>query len=187
MGVTFFKRYRMEFDLREGHIALREPPPGFQLLRWSPRLLEAHAEAKFRSFRNELDANVFPCLGDADGCQRLMNEITRRQGFVSEATWLLRYTDPGTTRPENCGTVQGIRENEHLGSIQNVGIVSGRRGNGLGSLIVSHALDGFRRVGLKVVTLEVTAQNTGAIRLYQRLGFRIQKTVFKSVEVPDVL
>jgi len=31
--------------------------------------------------------------------------------------------------------------------------------------------------------LEVTAENVGAIRLYQRLGFRNVRTVYKAVEV----
>ena len=35
-------------------------PAGFKFHAWSHRLLNAHAEAKYRSFRNELDANVFP-------------------------------------------------------------------------------------------------------------------------------
>ena len=45
------------------------------------------------------------------------------------------------------------------------------------------ALDGFRASGLKRATLEVTAQNSGAIRLYERLGFATVRTVYKAVEL----
>jgi ribosomal protein S18 acetylase RimI-like enzyme len=42
---------------------------------------------------------------------------------------------------------------------------------------------GFRDAGIRRVYLEVTAQNTGAVRLYQRLGFRLIKTVYKAADV----
>ena len=186
MAVVFFKRYRMQFDLRNASFDDIVVPAQFEFHPWSEFLLPAHAEAKYRSFRNEIDANVFPCLGNSDGCLRLMREISCRQGFVPQSTWLATYKNPNTGRKENCATVQGIRESIDVGSIQNIGVVGGHRGQGIGSLIVRHSLRGFQSVGIKIVTLEVTANNTGAIRLYDRLGFRILRTVFKSVEVADV-
>ncbi len=186
MPVVFFKRFRMQFDLRDAQFERIVVPEGFALLPWRRSLLPAHAEAKFRSFRNELDSNVFPCLGEADGCLRLMKEISCRQGFVPEATWLATYQDPVTGRMENCGTVQGIREKLDVGSIQNIGIVEKHRGKGIGSAIVRQSLKGFQSVGIKIVTLEVTEKNTGALRLYERLGFEVVRTVFKSVEVSEV-
>jgi len=186
MPVVFFKRYRMQFDLRDAHFDEIIPPDGFEIHAWDEKLLAAHAEAKFRSFRNELDANVFPCLGNSDGCLRLMREISCRQGFIPEATWLATYKNPETGEIENCGTVQGIRESVDVGSIQNIGIVAAHRGKGIGSAIVMSSLKGYQSVGIKIVTLEVTAKNIGAMRLYERLGFKVLRTVFKSIEVAEV-
>ncbi|MEY4178896.1 MAG: Mycothiol acetyltransferase [Planctomycetota bacterium] len=182
MTVTYFKRYRMEFELAR---LFREPdlPLHYRLLRWDESLLMAHADAKYRSFRSELDANVFPCLGDREGCRRLMGEIARRNGFVRSATWLIQWCGKGDEEREYCGTIQGIVDFEGIGSIQNLGITPGHRGRGLGSCLLYHALAGFREHGLRRATLEVTAQNSGAIRLYQRLGFRRTKTVYKAAEV----
>lgn len=177
----------MQFDLRDAQFDDVELPAGFALHKWDKRLLPAHAEAKFQSFRNELDSNVFPCLGEPDGCLRLMKEISARQGFVPQATWLVTYADPATGRQENCGTVQGIREKVDVGSIQNIGIVEGHRGKGIGSAMVTQSLRGFQSVGIKIVTLEVTEKNTGALRLYERLGFQVLRTVFKSVELAEVV
>ena len=182
-AVTYFKRLRMEIDLREG---FAEPPPipeGYSFLPWNSKLLSAHAEAKFRSFRNELDANVFPALGNVDGCYRLMKEISRRGPFLPEATWLVQHTNNETGRIENCGTVQGIRVKVDVGSILNIGIVDRHRGKRLGGSIVQHSLKGFHLAGIRFVSLEVTSYNTAAIRLYQRLGFRVSRTVYKSAEV----
>src|SRR5204863_38089 len=131
--------------------------------------------AKFFSFRTEIDANVFPCLGDYDGCLRLMNEIVRKDGFLPCATWLIAADDDlngqGDEGFSYVGTIQGIRDRSGLGAVQNLGIVPEHRGRGLGSLLMLKALEGFQRAGLRRVFLEVTAQNEGAIRLYQRLGF----------------
>ena len=186
MAVVFFKRYRMQFDLRSATFPELPLPDGFAVHPWEQRLLGSHAEAKFRSFRNELDANVFPCLGHSDGCLRLMREISSRQGFIPEATWLATYQNPQTRRTENCGTVQGIRESVDVGSIQNIGIVEGQRGKGVGSVIVVNSLKGFQEAGIKIVTLEVTAKNVGALRLYERIGFKVLPIVYKSVGVSDV-
>jgi ribosomal protein S18 acetylase RimI-like enzyme len=186
MPVVFFKRYRMQFDLRYAQFDESVLPAEYDLIPWRSELLNAHAEAKFRSFRNELDANVFPCLGAADGCLRLMKEISNRQGFVPQATWLATHRNPKSGRLEYCGTVQGLREKLDVGAIQNVGVARDHRGMGLGSAIVRKSLKGFQASGIKIVTLEVTEKNTGALRLYQRLGFEVVSTVFKSVEVKPV-
>jgi ribosomal protein S18 acetylase RimI-like enzyme len=47
---------------------------------------------------------------------------------------------------------------------------------------VLQAMAGFGRAGVRKVSLEVTAENTLAMKLYRRLGFRRAKTVYKVVE-----
>ena len=177
----YFKRYRMEITLAGHDLAPRRTPEGYQFEPWNPALLHAFAEAKYQSFRSELDANVFPCLGELDGCRRLMQEIARKPGFLPQTTWLLTY---GCTsrRPVCCGTVQGVRDGNGLGAIQNLGIAPEHRNGGLGTALLFYALRGFRQAGIRRVYLEVTAQNDGAIRLYRRLGFVTVKTVYKAVE-----
>jgi hypothetical protein len=64
-----------------------------------------------------------------------------------------------------------------------LGIVAGHRDRGLGTSLLYRALRGFNQPGIDRVFLEVTAENDGAIRLYQRHGFVVVKTVFKAAEV----
>jgi hypothetical protein len=157
-------------------------PPNYQLLSWREGLLEAHAEAKYRSFCLEIDANVFPCLGDREGCRRLMREISNRGNFLSGATWLLVHQGPADTLPEYCGTIQGILDRS-MGAVQNLGVTPNHRGLGLGTLLLHRALTAFQEHGNRRAYLEVTAQNIGAVRLYQRLGFLKVKTVYKAADV----
>lgn len=183
MGLTYFKRYRLELSLAGTLFRCPDLPPYYSLRGWDRSLLEAHADAKYQSFFSEIDAHVFPCLGEREGCRRLMDEITRRDTFVPEATWLLSYQPPGQSLPEYCGTIQGIHDRRGYGAVQNLGVTPMHRCQGLGTLLLHRALCGFRAAGLRRAYLEVTAKNAGAVRLYLHLGFRKVKTVYKAVEV----
>ncbi len=181
MGVSYFKRFRMELDVRGKRFVPLFVPSGYRLLPWEPELLPEHALAKFYSFRHEIDADIFSCLAELEGCQRLMQEISLKDGFLPEATWLAAYSHNGEV--EYCGTIQGIRVTNKYGAIQNVGITPAHRGRGVGTALIAAALAGFQQVGLTHAYLEVTVQNDSAVRLYKRLGFRRTKTLFKAVEL----
>ena len=183
MDQTYVKRFRMEKDLTRRVFPSRPAPSGYRLVGWDEGLVGVHARTKYLSFRSEIDADVFPCLGDLTGCRRLMDEIRHKEGFLPEATWLIEHLGASYFGGEYCGTVQGIRAEGGFGSIQNLGVVPHHRGHGLGGLLMDWALAGFQQVGLSRAYLEVTAQNLGAIRLYESMGFRKTRTLFKAVEV----
>lgn len=183
MVLTYFKRFRMEIDLTKGLLVDPVLPEGYRFVPWDANLLGVHSETKYQSFRTEIDANVFPCLGEADGCLRLMREIVRKEGFLPGATWLIAHVSGPLQQVEYCGTIQGIRDRSGYGAVQNLGITPEHRNRGLGSQLLLKALQGFYRAALPRGFLEVTAQNEGAIRLYRRMGFRKARTVYKAVEV----
>ena len=183
MPVVYFKRYRMQIDLAIVDWNRIPSPTEFQFLPWSDKHLSFHSLAKWDSFRFEIDANVFPCLGDRDGCRQLMRDISQRSNFVPEATWLALAK--GTDNTEiPAGTIQGLRVNALEGAIQNVGVTPAFRGKGIGRSLLFLALQGFRDIGCKQVNLEVTIHNDGAIRLYESIGFQAVETVFKVGHVP---
>jgi len=183
MALTYFKRFRMELDLTACDLARLPLPDAYRMVPWDQDLISCHAEAKYLSFRSEIDANVFPCLGNLPGCLRLMDEIRQREGFLPEATWLLEHIGTGQRGREFCGTVQGVSADHGYGSIQNLGVTPWHRGQGLGTILMDWALSGFQRVGLRRAYLEVTAQNRAAVRLYERMGFTRARTLYKAVEV----
>jgi ribosomal protein S18 acetylase RimI-like enzyme len=56
-----------------------------------------------------------------------------------------------------------------------INVLSDYRGQGLGSALIRHALEWAKEQGfIRRVQLEVIARNTGAIRLYERLGFETE-------------
>jgi GNAT superfamily N-acetyltransferase len=163
-------QYRVGSDWRPPEL-----PAPYEWISWRDDLIDLFAEVNYLCFRCELDSEVFPCLGDREGCRRLLREIRRKPGFLPGATWLV-------AAPEGCvGTIQGIVEPGRIGSIQNVGVMPGYRGRGLGGLLVRQAIDGFARAGIPNVQLEVTAENHPAVRLYRNLGFDRIKTSYRAV------
>lgn len=181
MSVHYFKRYRMEVDLRRPW----SPPPlpvGFRYGPWGKGRVEDHVEVMLSSFSGEIDADVFHCLGDPVGCSELMHDIARRPGFMPESTWLVEHHGSDGSH-EICAAIQGVRVTPRYGGIQNVGVAPWRRGLGLGKALVQAALFGFQAVGLQRAFLEVTAENAPALRLYESLGFRRTKTLYKAVEL----
>ena len=172
------------------------PPNGIRMMPWASGLIRDHGKVKYESFRNEMDAAVFACLGQRDGCIRLMKDLAGRADFVPEATWLALgpYGPGGKLLP--IGTIQGLRadvgkesdQNDLTegpqGSIQNVGIIPGCRGMGLGRVLLAYAMAGFQEIGCKSVFLEVTSHNTAAIRLYSSMQFSVAQTVYKVADVP---
>jgi ribosomal protein S18 acetylase RimI-like enzyme len=187
MATQYVRRFRMEFDLLAQRVPAPSLPLGYHWVAWHPRLQERHAAVKHESFQFEIDSQVFPCLGTLDGCRSLMNEIARQHSFLPAATWLITYRDldiPPAGQPViDCGTIQGMIPAISVGAVQNVGIAPAHRGLGLGRALVLKALHGFRRAGLDRVFLEVTADNTPAVELYQSIGFRLKRTMFKAVEL----
>lgn len=183
MATVYFKRFRMATELQSAGRSESRLPSGFSVLPWSTGLIRDHARAKFESFRDEVDASVFPCLGRKESCLQLMRDLSARADFVPAATWLAVFQGPNDRKAVPVGTIQGLRTDASHGAIQNIGIVPAFRSLGLGTILIRRALEGFASVGCRTATLEVTVQNFGAIRLYQRLGFQRTETVFKVGEL----
>jgi ribosomal protein S18 acetylase RimI-like enzyme len=145
---------------------------GFSWWAWKPSLISIHALVKQEAFADQPDSVLFPNLRSYEGCHDLMCAIAERKDFCPAATWLLVRKDAVI------GTIQGL-VNRKLGAIQNVGIIPAFRGLGMGEWLVRRCIAGFYASGARVLSLEVTASNEPALKLYRRLGFRSVATTYK--------
>ena len=145
MAITYYKRFRMEIDL-DGSIPPPCLPAPYRWVSWDESLLDHHAEVKFQSFRDEIDSQVFPCLGERHRLPPLMREIRRKPGFLAVSTWLIAGPDG------YCGTVQGVMDRGPIGAIQNLGVVPvvprSRSGQGAGPAGVGGVLSGRFAAGV---------------------------------------
>jgi len=181
LSTHYYKRFRMEYDLTRGSIAAPVLPEGYEWCEWQPGDEDRHAFVKFHSFRDGIDSEVFESLSDFHGCLRLMREIAKQPGFLPSATWLITASTDDGKSPLDCGTIQGVLASDHLGGIQNVGVLPTHRGVGLGKALVLRSLAGFQACGTKRVYLEVTAPNLAAVELYRHVGFRNIRTMYRAV------
>jgi ribosomal protein S18 acetylase RimI-like enzyme len=173
-ATCYLTRHRMEI----GTAALPpmpELPDGFLWVPWDRRLIDLFAEVHYLSFRQTLDAQLFPSFNDRAGCWHLINEIRQRSSFVPSATWLI-------AGPRGCcACIESVSNSVEEGNIQNVAVLPSFRRRGLGAALVVQALHAFASLGTRRVVLEVTAENNAAYLLYQRLGFRKIETSYKEI------
>jgi ribosomal protein S18 acetylase RimI-like enzyme len=155
---------------------LPEPawPVGFRALPWEDRLARAHAEVLAAAFTGSPDVLLFPSLGSIEGALGLLRDLSLRPNFLPRSTWIVE----GPEGP--CGSVQGVEERARLGAIQNLGVAPRWREVGLGKALLLQALRGMWEAGLERASLEVSASNGQALRLYQGLGFKRSRVLYKA-------
>lgn len=69
--------------------------------------------------------------------------------------------------------------------ISNVCVNAEYRGKQIGKQMLMHVIDVYRKKYFKEIILDVLAHNTGAIKLYQNLGFEQISEIFEGFNGPD--
>ena len=102
-----------------------------------------------------------------DGWLRWM---TRHDDF-DPALWFLAERDG-----ELVACALHWREHQRRGWVKDVAVRESERGRGLGRALLEHGFRAYAARGVKQVGLKVDSTNpTGALRLYERLGFRVDR------------
>jgi mycothiol synthase len=148
-------------------------PPGYRLRTFDPgRDLETVWEVDNLAFRDHWGFSGFP-----------LNEFRHwiETAHFRPELWLL-------AEEKATGKVVGIGLNEidpgwiaktgrQEGHVQALGVLREHRKRGLGSGLLARGLDVLRGSGMEWAMLGADAANqTGAVRLYERLGFGVRKT-----------
>ena len=180
MAIQFVKRHQMAFDFSKTPLATPDLPEGFRFVPWEKSLLEPHADIKHRGFRDDPDGAIFPTFREYERCLRLMEAISSNRSFQPKATLLIARGGPDELF-EYVANIQGMQPAGELGAIQNVAVLPEYRNRGLGRALLLGSLRGFRLAGARRVTLEVTADNQFAVRLYEHVGFKTFKTYFREI------
>ena len=74
-----------------------------------------------------------------------------------------------------------------VGHILGIYVKRDYRRKGVGKRLVKKALEDFKRLGCHKARLEVFAHNTGAVSLYEHLGFNQEGFLHKDEEKKDVI
>lgn len=109
--------------------------------------------------------------------------LTGHPNFRADLTFLAIAEDDPDGNPVAglAITMVSEAENEHFGIregwIQDLAVRRSYRQQGLGTALLCHMLQAFKAAGLETAGLGVDTENlTGALRIYQRLGFEVLRS-----------
>ena len=171
-GFASRARHYMRRELTE---PVPEPgplPQGIALRALKREDLTAAAEIIYQSHQGSVDAALNMTYATPATCRAFVETLVVRSGcgqFDAEAS---RFAC-GPRGP--LGVLIASRLSRTNGHVCQVSVTPGAQEHGLGATLVTRALAAFRAEGLASATLSVTASNERAHRLYERLGFRVQR------------
>jgi ribosomal protein S18 acetylase RimI-like enzyme len=138
---------------------------------WSPRRLGEAAEVITEAYRGHVDGDVNDQYLSLPGARRFLNNLMQYPGcgaFFQPASHVA--IDVWTGRA--CGLSLASILSEGVGHITQICVVPALKGKGLGYELLRRSLLALAEAGCRRASLTVTASNTNAVELYQRVGFR---------------
>lgn len=173
-GFTGRPRHYMRREL-EGALPAADPPlpPGVCLRPLRREELQAAAEIVYRSHFGSVDAALNQTYATPASCRAFVETLVLRSGcgrFEPEASRLAQ----GPKGP--LGVLIASRLAPANGHVCQVSVTPEAQARGVGRALMAASLHAFRALGLASATLSVTVANDRAHRLYELLGFRVQRT-----------
>jgi ribosomal protein S18 acetylase RimI-like enzyme len=144
---------------------------GARIELWSEGVQDDAARLIARAYQGHIDSEINDQYRSPNGARRFLNNIIQYPGcgsfFQSASAALI---DP------RAGDLGGVclcsLVGPHAGHITQVCVDPSLRGSGVGYELLRQSLLALVRHGCRSVSLTVTAANTGAVALYERMGFR---------------
>jgi ribosomal protein S18 acetylase RimI-like enzyme len=139
---------------------------------WSSNRDEDAAQVIAQAYAQHIDSDVNDQYRSAAGARRFIHNIVQYPGcgtFYPPASFLA--IDAWTGRA--CGVSLCSIVSPRTGHVTQICVVPGLKGKGLGYELLRRSLLALGEAGCRQASLTVTAANQNAVRLYERVGFRI--------------
>jgi len=149
----------------------RALPDGYTIVPFNESLLPAFSAVTRLSYIKSPELDHYPELGTRKGCNNLVKELTRMQGFRAESSWMVRWNNEPvaiviTRRLPGCV----------FGEIQLVAVVPRHRRRGLARYLVTRALWSLKDLQVPHASLHVNRGNRNTIRFFRSLGFQVSSS-----------
>ncbi len=175
-GFSIHERLFLEHGLGRGlHPApageRRPLPEGLVLRPWHESDFNAAGRLIAESYQGHLDSRINDQYRTVSGSLRFLHNVVRFPGcgyFDPVASSVLVRASTG----ELAGILLCSRVCEDVGHVTQLCVAPEQRGSGLGEQMLHRCIDNLGGRNFAALTLTVTAQNEGALRLYRRLGFQ---------------
>ena len=137
---------------------------------WTERKQDDAGALIANAYQGHIDSEINDQYRSPAGARRFLLNIIQYPGcgsFFQPASFVA--LDPGTGKL--CGISLSSLVNADVGHVTQVCVSRNIRGTGLGYELVRRSLESLARHGCRKASLTVTAANTDAILLYERMGF----------------
>jgi ribosomal protein S18 acetylase RimI-like enzyme len=139
--------------------------------RWTERRQDDAAALIASSYQGHIDSQINDQYRSPTGARRFLQNIIQYPGcgsFFQPASFVAVDTSSGKL----CGMCLSSLVQSDVGHITQVCVTHAVRGTGVGYALIRGALEALAIHGCRKASLTVTAANTEAIGLYDRMGFR---------------
>lgn len=155
--------------------AARHLPADFVMVPWERKHDREAAQLLYLTYRNHVDAAINDQYGSAAGSERLIDNIIRHRGCGEH---LPKASQVAIHQPSRklAGILAITSVRAGTAHIPQIAVAREFQGSGLGSAMMELSFQDLAKRGFREVSLTVTESNTGAVRLYERLGFESFRT-----------
>jgi ribosomal protein S18 acetylase RimI-like enzyme len=137
---------------------------------WSERKQDEAASMIAAAYQGHIDSEINDQYRSPAGARRFLLNIIQYPGcgsFFQPASFIA--VDPETSKL--CGICLSSLVQADVGHITQICVSKAARGTGVGYELIRRSLESLARHGCRKVSLTVTAANTEAIALYERMEF----------------
>ncbi len=188
MRAQNFRLYMRQFMLLELAATNFSAAPlsvGLRIERWNERAMQACARLIHLCYASHIDGEINDQYRSEAGATKFLKNIVLLRGcgqFQPEASFLLR--SPAEDRL--VGVVLTSAVANGVGHTTQICVLPGYQGKGLGRRLMETSIEALRARGFHALSLTVTAANSTAVRLYERLGFSTIKSFAAGVWQPEL-
>ncbi len=151
-------------------------PDGFAMLPWERKHDREAGQLLYLSYRDHVDAAINDQYGSSAGSQRLIDNIVRHRGCGEHLPRASQVAIHQSSRKlAGILAITAVRPGA-TAHIPQIAVAREFQGYGLGSAMIGVSFRDLAERGFREVSLTVTESNSGAVRLYQRLGFETFRT-----------
>lgn len=172
-----YERNFMRVDLARASLGEGRVRKPVYLEKWSDHYHDAAAQLIAAAYAGHVDSLINDQYRSSGGARRFLFNIVQYPGcgaFHRPASYVA--FDAGTGRMAGISLASLV--SERCGHITQICVAPGWRGTGVGHLLLRHSLNALREWPCASVSLTVTASNTEAVSLYERVGFRTEHRFF---------
>jgi ribosomal protein S18 acetylase RimI-like enzyme len=167
-----YPRRFLEVPARQALALDAREPEGIAIVPWTEAQQDDSARLVAAAYRGHIDSEINDQYRSPSGSRRFLNNIVQYPGcgtFFPQASFAAVAANG--VRGELCGISLASLVARETGHITQICVAPSQRGKGVGYALLRRSMLALAAHGCRTVGLTVTAKNTGAIHLYEQMGF----------------